>query len=130
MSWEKAVARRLLADGAVAALVAQRVDWDEREQRAPMPAVVLQLISDPRPQNMDGFDPIRPSRVRINCLSKDKAESAALREAVIAALVGEGTFDGIWFDRATVDAVRPLGERTDTGFVHREAVDIIFWHEG
>ena len=125
MSWEQAVARRLLADPGTSALVGKRIDWDEREQGSRLPAVVLQLVSDARPQTMDGFDSIRPSRVRVNCLSDDKAQAIVLREATVAALVEAGLFDGIWFDRGQIDAVRALGERTDTGFVHREAVDII-----
>jgi len=130
MSWEVAAAGRLLGASAVAILVGQRVDWTRRPQGAPLPAVVLELITDPRPQTHDGADSIRWSRVRAKCLAETRAGAIALREAVIAALVPAGEFGGVWFDNSYVDQVRDLGGDTETGFVECDGVDFILWHKG
>lgn len=130
MSWEAAAAGRLLDAPAVATIVGQRVDWTRRPQGAPLPAIVLELISDPRPQTHDGADSIRWSRVRAKCLAETRAGAISLREAVIAALVPAGAFGGVWFDNSYVDQVRDLGGDTETGFVECDAVDFILWHKG
>ena len=136
MSFEAALRTRLQDDGAISGLVgvhpddgAKSIDWTVRRQGAPLPAVVLETISDARPQTHDGFDGIRPTRVQVSCLAGDKTTAVELREAAIGALVPAGTFSRVQFDRARVDAVRDLGRQTDTGFIHREAIDFIFWHK-
>ncbi|WP_454599121.1 hypothetical protein [Qipengyuania sp. SM2507] len=136
MSFEAALRVRLQDDPATEELLgvhpddeAKSIDWTVRRQGAPLPAIVLETISDPRPQTHDGFDGIRPTRVQVSCLAADKTTAVALREAAIAAMVPAGTFAGVQFDRARVDAVRDLGRQTDTGFIHREAIDFIFWHK-
>lgn len=136
MTWEAALRRRLLADGALSALVADRVFWRLRQQGSALPAVVLTLISDPRPQTLKGFQGNRGSLVQFDCWAdggKDgeentRAEVAALREAVIAALAGPFAQDGVQFSRSMFDPVRDLGEATDTGFVHRDSFDATIWH--
>ncbi len=130
MSWEAATAGRLLDAPAVEQLVGMRVDWTVRPQGAPLPAIVLELITDPRPQTHDGDDSIRWSRVRAKCLAETRAGAIALREAVIAALVPAGEFGGVWFDNSYVDQVRDLGGDTEIGFVHCDGVDLIIWHKG
>lgn len=136
MSLEEALRKRLQADPGPGALVGvhsedggKSVDWTVRRQGAPLPAYVLETITDARPQTHDGFDGIRPTRVQVSCLAANKTAAVALREAAIAALVPAGTFAGVQFDRARVDAVRDLGAQTETGFIHREAIDFIFWHK-
>lgn len=135
MNWEQALRQRLLDDPGVAALVGsdggiKSIDWTVRRQGAPLPAIVLQLISDPRPQTHDGFDSIRPSRVQMDVIGDDRGAVVALRDAGIAALVLAGTFEGIRFDRAKVDSVRDLGRLDNDIFRHRDSVDFIFWHKG
>ncbi|MGB7407153.1 MAG: hypothetical protein WA908_01490 [Pontixanthobacter sp.] len=127
MNWEQALARRLLNDGDIAAAVATRVDWSRR-QSSMLPAIVLETISDPRPQTHDGFDTMRPTRVRVHCLAKDRQSGFPVKEAAIAALAPAGTFDGISFDRGQVDAVRDLSGDTETGFIDRQSIDFIIWH--
>lgn len=130
MSWETAVTARLLDAPAVAAIVDGRVDWSVRPQAAGLPAIVIETISDPRPQTMDGPDSIRPTRLRVHAMATTRTDAAALREAAIAALVPAGLFGGVWFDNSYVDQVRDLGGDTDTGFVHDDAIDFIIWHKG
>lgn len=129
MNWEQALRQRLLDDGATAALVGTRIDWRQRPQQGELPALVLNLISDPRPQTMKGFQQLRASRVQVDCYAKKPADVVSLREAAIAALVVAGEFNGVRFERGFIDALRELGEKTETGFVHRDSIDFMIWHE-
>ena len=143
MSWEIALRGRLLADADVLALVgrhpddqAPSIDWTLRREGAPLSALVLQIISDARPQNNDGFDAVWPSRVQLGVLAADRAGVIALREAAICALVPAGEYAAgsggatqwVWFERARVDLIRDDGGKTTPSFVHRDTVDFIFWH--
>jgi hypothetical protein len=96
-----------------------------------LPALVLQVISDPRPQHLKGFNARRQSRVQVSCLAADRATVRGLREAAIAALVAAGDFYGVRFGRALIPN---LGDRggdapSGTGFVHRDLVDLLIWHD-
>lgn len=119
----------LLADGAVAALVGVRVDWSTRPQADDYPAVVLQVVADPRDQHMKAFQELRGTRVQIDCLSRSAPQKVALREAVIAAIAGPFTQGGTAFGRVAGLAVRDLGEDGDDGFIHRDSIDATIWHK-
>lgn len=129
MSFETALRSRLKAAGAVKAIIGARVDWDERPQRSAYPAVVLEGIADPRPQHMKGMNTFRETRVSINCFAITADVKVNLREAVIAALVPEVTLEGVTFRRGFVNNVIPRNENTETGFVHRDLIDMSFWHD-
>lgn len=125
---EEALRSRLKAAAPVAALVGTRIDWGTRPQGDPYPSVVLKVISDPMPQDYKGFVGMRQTRVQIDCLAEDRAEAVALRKAVIPAIIAGGTYYGTRFGRAFIDSVRDLGAKTDTGFVHRDSIDALIWH--
>lgn len=135
MDFEQALRQRLLDAAAVAALAgrdargALSIDCGLRRQESPLPAVTLRVASDPRPQDLDGFVSLRQSRVQVDCRASSRATVAALREAVIAALVPAGAFHGVNFGRGLVDQVRDLGEHGETGFVHRDSIDFLIWHD-
>lgn len=105
----------------------QRAYWVDRPQAAALPAVTLQIISDQRPQHLKGFNPLRDTRVQIDCWGNSYGEVAALKEAVLAAVVPESIANGIRFDRAIIDGERDLGEQTETQFIHRASIDLIVW---
>jgi hypothetical protein len=128
MSWEMGLVTRLLADPDVAALVGENVEWDARTPDGSLPAIMLQTITDARPQTNDGFDDYRPSRVQLNCLAKTKAEATALRDAAIAALVPSAFAEGTDFLRSFVDDGGSDAEQTPTGRICRERTDLIIWH--
>ena len=137
MTFEGALRTRLLESAAVMALVGRNpadegasIDWTVRRQGSPLSAIVLETISDQLPQNHDGFDAVRPTRVQAKCLASTKTGAVGLRKAAIAALVPTGTFSGVFFERAAIDGVRDLSAQTDTGFIHCEAIDFIFRHNG
>lgn len=131
MSFETALRKRLLDDAAVRAIVSTRVDWSLRPQGDPYPSVVLTLVSDPRPQHLNGFHPLRETRVQIDCYAAhDKpAQAVALRDAVIDAIsTPRVKLGGVRFDRVRINNVLERGDQTETGtFVHRQLIDASFW---
>ena len=129
MSFETALRRRLLEDAAVADIVATRIDWSVRPQGDPFPAIVLTLVYDDRSQNFEGFNTFRSTRVQIDCYATEYAQAAALREAVLAAVVPASTIAGTEFLRAFVNTVLDRGDQTDTGYIHRQLLDLTVWHD-
>lgn len=129
MSFETALRTRLKDASPVAAIVAARIDWTVRPERSAYPAVVLQLVADGRPQHMKGLQTYRPTRVQIDCFAESAAQKTALREAVIAAILPEAEVSGTSFRRATINTVRDLSANSETGFVHRDSIDALFWHD-
>lgn len=128
MSWKLGLAARLLTNADIAALVGDRVEWDDLSPDSPLPAITLQTISDPRPQNHDGFDPFRGTRVQVNCLARTATEAAALLELVIPVLVLPAVVGTTTFLRSFVDGGGSDAEQTTTGRICRERTDLIIWH--
>lgn len=129
MSMETALRSRLLNDATVAGITGTRVDWTERPQMTALPAVTLQVISDPRPQTFSGFTGFRETRVQIDCWGLTRGAVVALREAVIAAVAPAGTFYSVNFGRSFFPTGGiDRGENTETGFVHRDSIDALVWH--
>lgn len=128
MSWESAVVLRLMADSAVAAIAGQNIEWDDRAPDAPLPAIMLQTITDVRPQTHDGFDDFRGTRVQVNCLARSKNQAIELREAAIAALVPPASIGGVTFLRSFVDGGGSDAEQITNGRICRERTDLIIWH--
>lgn len=125
---EAAIASRLLNDTTVAGLVSSRVDWGVRKEGDPYPAICLTVISDERSQDYKSFVSLWRTRVQVDCFALTRLEAVQLREAVIAAVTPAGTFYGTKFGRASIDTVRDLGAHTATGFVHRDSIDALIWH--
>lgn len=88
----------------------------------------MQVITEERAQHMGGFDGLTMDRVQIDIWALTYAETKAITEAVITALVPNHTGNGIDFSRAFLDGLRDLGERVETQFVHRTSFDLIFHH--
>lgn len=127
MLLKAALRTRALADSTVSGIVGTRIYWTQRNQGDPLPAVVFHVISDPRPQHLKGFEALRETLVQADCLGLNGLAASGLAEALIAALVPEGTSGGVLFNRSIVDAVRDDGEQTETAFIHRTSVDLRVW---
>lgn len=130
---ETALRKRLLNAPTVTSLVGTWkalpcIFWSVRPETSPFPAIVLTLVSDDRSQNFDGFNGYRPTRVQIDCYAQEYSHAASMREAVIAATVSPATALGVEFLRAFVNTVLDRGDQTDTGFVHRQLIDLTIWH--
>ena len=128
MTMETALRAKLLAAAPVTNIVGTKVDWTKRPQGNTLPAVVLIMVTDPRPQTMDGFVGFRETRVQIDCYGASRAQVVTLREAVIAAIAVPGTTGGVIFGRAFINNVLDRGEDRETGFVHRDMIDAAIWH--
>lgn len=128
MSWEVALVARLLADPGVTALIGDRVEWDDLAPDSPLPAIMLQLISDGRTQNHDAVDAFSGDRVQVNCIARTKAEAVALSDAALAVLIPPGEQDGTVFLESFFDGGGSDAERTPTGRRNRKRTDLIIWH--
>jgi len=106
----------------------KRVYWETRPQGTALPAIVLTIVSDARSQHMAGFDGYQARRVQVDCYAGTYAEAAAMREAVIAAIVPGAVQGAVTFLRGFVNNALSRGEVTDTGFVFRQMVDLTIWH--
>ena len=121
----EAVITRLGAGSATAALIGDRVHWVLRPQGEVLPGLVLQVVSESRPQDLDGFEDMREARVQASAFAATYAAARALIEALIDDLVGEATIGDIAFWQAGVEGPRDLGTQEDTGFVHHVTADLI-----
>lgn len=127
MTWQAALRSRIKQDAGVAALC-QQVDWTTRPQGSKMPAIVLTLVSDGRPQHLKGNQSIRQTRVQIDVLATTAVQKWALTEAVIKAIEGPFEQEGVQFARSFIDTVTDRSTSTDTAFVHVDKIDVLIWH--
>jgi hypothetical protein len=107
---------------------AGRVHWGIRPQGAPLPAVRLITISDPRPMHLKGFEDYRETGVQADCMASIYEVARALATDVINAVFPPATVDGIQFLNAGIEGPRDLGEDTAGGYVHRLVVDLLIRH--
>lgn len=131
MDFQTGLRARLLADSTVSGLVGTRVYWMQRPQNSGLPAIVLQTISDPRPDHLKGFDGARETRVQCDCWAEGYGAALALGRSAIAALKSPQTISEKRFGNARVDAMRDLSETAAGGeTIHRQSVDFLIWHVG
>lgn len=127
MSMETALRSRLKDNAGVAAITGQ-IHWSVRPQGSALPAIVLTGVADDRAQHFNGLAGYRSTRIQVDCYAASKAQAVALREAAIAALLPGETKSGVTFLRSFVNTVLDRGDQTETGFVHREMIDLTCWH--
>lgn len=131
MDFQTALRKRLLDNEAVRAIVNRRVDWVQRPQKDALPAVTLQVISDPRPEHLKDFDDARSTDVQVDCWAAKYGDALALARAVVAVVKAPATVAGKRFGNGQVVGQRDLGEKINDGtFVHRQSVDLSIWHAG
>jgi hypothetical protein len=127
-----ALIARLEADAAVNGTVEGRIYWLERPagRNGDLPALVLQIVSEDRPQHLKDFEDMREARVQVSCLADRYSVSRILAEAVVLCLVPvaevvDPAGDDILFWRASIEGPRDLGNQEETRFVHRAVVDLL-----
>lgn len=122
---EKTLRKRLVDAG----VAGGKVYWVQRPQGSALPALVLQIISEPRPQHLKGFEDMTESRVQFAALATDYEVAKGILEAAIEAAVepatvtmGDITVD-YW--RAGLDGMRNSSEEVSgIGLVHRPLADL------
>lgn len=127
---KNALADRLLASPAVTAIVATKIKWGFVPQATVLPYVRLQVISDPRPIYLKGYDVSRETRVQVDCFATTSVEAGAVAAAIIAVMLAPTqSADGGRFGRTKAIGPEDLGEDvTGKGFVHRAKVDLLVRH--
>lgn len=128
MNLETAVLLRLSNSAAIADIVGDKIYWDLRNQGDPYPAIVLTLISDPIPQDLNGNINFRPSRVQVDCYATDQPTNEVLKKAVIAALTPSAIVDDVQFQRAFILNQTGGGKDVKPMFVFRKKIDFQIWH--
>lgn len=122
MDWLAALLNR------VDSLAGGKVYWGERPQTTTLPALVLTMVSDDRPQHLKGFS-LSEGRVQFDAYGRTHKEAWDLAEAAIAAAVPGGAHDGHNFSRADVSlGPRDLAERVGNSIVFRVSMDLTFFH--
>lgn len=112
-----------------AALAAGRIYRDERPAGSALPAVRMQVISDPRPSTMDGRQSLRETTVQFDCMGLERKDADDLAEQVITIAEQAGTVGGTSFQRSFVDSLRTYSERSTDGVVtYVSSLDLRVWH--
>ena len=126
MDLASALLKRLDDATAVTALVGTRKHWVARSQGDPLPAIVLQVISEDRPQHLKGFENMRTARVQVGALALKYGQARQVLEAAVAALTPPAIVENVHFWRASVEGPRDTSEEiTGVGIVHRPIADLM-----
>jgi hypothetical protein len=89
----------------------------------------MQVVSDPRPQHLQGYDGARVTRVQVDAFASTYGTARQLSEAIISAVATPATFGGVHFGRTAAEGPRDLGEDVDgIGYVHRLSLDLLAEH--
>ena len=110
MDLASALLKRLDDATAVTALVGTRKHWVARSQGDPLPAIVLQVISEDRPQHLKGFENMRTARVQVGALALKYGQARQVLEAAVAALTPPSIVENVHFWRASVEGPRDTSE--------------------
>ena len=136
MTFETALLARLNDDRDIHSATGGRIEVGRTFTA--LPAISLQIISDPRPQHFKGFHGTRSTDVQIDIWAKTVETGGPLREQVIALLVAAANSEGVQFQRAMISNVRGGAEQQQSGpapvqrirsELHRTSIDITFTHD-
>lgn len=105
-----------------------RIYRDERPQGDPLPAIVILLVSDPRPRTFSGPQSIRRARLQIDCLARSRGVADELAEAVINAVDGHALAALPTVESARVVDTRNDSSRDSPATTFRTAIDVMVWH--
>jgi hypothetical protein len=89
----------------------------------------MQVVSDPRPQDLDGYVSSRETRVQADCFAASHAVAQQIAECIITATAEPAIVAGVVFSRVAAEGPRDLGEDVPgKGFIHRASLDLLVWH--
>jgi hypothetical protein len=96
---EEPLRAHLATNAGLGVLVADRIQWDVRDETSP--SVALHLIDGPPDQTLKGKSGLVSYRVQADCWGLTFLEAKAVGEALLAALPGIGqVVDGVKFHGA------------------------------
>ena len=129
---EAAIIQRLLADGAVSALVSDRIEPGRRNQGTAFPAIVVNWVDGAPVYTDDGETNLQQSRIEIDCWADTYSGAKDLAAAVKASLSAfQGVSSGVTFQNVLLDAERDLSEGGGgaVDYPFRVNLDFIFWYQ-
>lgn len=104
------------------------VHWGIVPQGTALPYIRLSVASDPRPEDLEGYEGSRVTRIQADCFAATYGAARSLAEQVISAVAEPATVGTIKFGRTKAEGPIDLGEETSTGYVHRMSVDLLAEH--
>lgn len=120
---------RIVAAPAVSTSLGSRLyPVNKVPQNAAKPYAYYQVISDPRPEHLKGYDSARQSRIQIDIVADDYATARAIGENIIETVAVPGTHGGIRFGRTKAEGPRDLSEETASGTISRASLDLLPEH--
>lgn len=102
---------------------------DKVPQNAVSPYGMYQVISDPRPEHLKGYDRARQSRVQIWIVAATYGAARSISEKIIAAVSVPGIHGGIKFGRVKAEGPRDLSQDTSSGTVSMASTDLLVEHK-
>lgn len=120
---------RLSTDPQVSGVIGTKVYPTIVPQDKALPYIRYQIVSDPRPEHLGGYDRARAVRVQVDCFATSYVTARGLAEKVITAMTEPATVAGVQFGHTKAEGPRDLGEDVaGMGFVHRASVDLLVEH--
>lgn len=102
---------------------------DKVPQKAARPYATYQVISDPRPEHLKGYDRSRQSRVQVDVIAATYGEARGVSEDIIAAVAAPGVHGGTRFGRVKAEGPRDLSEETASGTISKASTDLLVDHK-
>lgn len=124
----KALFARLTDDAGVSAIVGTAVHPVIVPQTAALPYIRYQVVTDPRPEHLKGYDGARRTLVQIDCFASSYGASRELAQACVDALAGPAEYAGVRFGRGKAEGPRDLGDDMTGGFIYRAVLDVMIEH--
>ena len=119
---EEAVRALLLATSAITDVTGTRINFGVHPQGDPLPAIVLNVVSDLQGRVLSGADGLSDAQVQVDCYAADYGTAKGLQRSVRAALAGYagGDIQGV-IEMASRDGF--VGETQDGGRPYRATSD-------
>jgi hypothetical protein len=123
-------AKRILdAPAAALAALGTRIEYGRRAEGDPLPALNINVVSDPRPLHFKGDQELRQSRFQVDVFAATIKEAIEIAEAAIEAVKDPADVDGIHFERATIEGPETSGDQETGLYVNRARFDALAWHK-
>lgn len=121
----------LLADTGLAAVIADRIDWNERPQGEALPAMGLTRVSPGITYQHAGPIDLERARVQADCWGTTALECETLASALRTAVeTMHEARDGVMLERGFIETMIDTNPEALGGgaMVHRIIVDFFVWH--